>query len=170
MITVNESLNSRLVNVSSAVCANSTVEFNYIVISAVKSFVPNSTNDRVVVLFSTSKDPKSGVNFSLSGNNAVYTRNRERLLLDDSDKSGLVEFYGGTAQDLINAWVAQFGDFTKFNTLKVEFGDAVHFTNGDGQIVKTILRVKSITDGSPTPATDTTDNGTTNTGKNKKNA
>lgn len=141
---VNQSLLSRAVNVSSPVTANSTVTFNNLVISEISSFNVNTTNNRVVVLLSTAKDPKNGVNFSLTANNAIYTKNRVRLQLDDSDKTGLVEFQGGTAEDCVKAWTDAFGDFLKFDKVKVEFGDAVHFRDDNGTILKTILRVKSI--------------------------
>ena len=141
---VNQALLNRAVNVSSPVVANSTVTFTNLVVSEISTFNPNSTNNRVVVLLSTSKDPKNGVNFSLTGNNGIYTRNREKLLLDDNSTDGIVFFEGGSAQDCVNAWVAKFGDFLQFDKVKVTFGDSVHFRDDNGAMLKTILRVKSI--------------------------
>ena len=143
MIIMGEERLSNRAYGANEVCAYSEVVFNYLIVSPLSNITGNKGVEAEVVALATGKG-KSATRFSLTGNSPYYNRHRQRVRLDDEDEEGLVWFKGGTARQLIEAWESRFGEFRKWDAVKVTFGAPAHFVDEDGNILKTILRVVSM--------------------------
>lgn len=146
---VNANLGNEDANIANAICEGATIDFRSIMFNRASSFNGRKSN-KVIVLLCTEKDGE-GSRFSLTRNNARFCLNCKEMPLDTADMTGLVKCFSGKGNDVLDAWKNTFGDFTKFNLIRVKFGTAVHFLNSDNEIIKTILRVESITEGAPDP-------------------
>lgn len=151
MILVNKEKLTKRTHGANPVCAYATVIFSHVIISDLSEITGNKNSDAVVVTLTTGKG-RDAVRFSLTGNSPYFNKNRQRVRLDDDSEEGLVFYDGmGSAQDCIDAWEKKFGSFTKWDAVKVHFGEPVHFVDDEGNILKTILRVDKMEE-VPAPA------------------
>ena len=154
MILVNEEKLQKRTHGANPVCAYATVVFTHIIISDLSEITGNKNSDAVIVTLTTGKG-KNAVRFSLTGNAPYFNKNRQRVKLDDDSEEGLVFYDGmGTAQDCLDAWEKVYGNFTKWDAVKVHFGAPVHFVDDEGNILKTILRVDKMEEIAKPSATD----------------
>lgn len=129
------------VNVANPCVAGGTVTFNAILAVDTSKY---NNRKKVAVLFADAKTPEAAsVLFSVTANNARFNTHKEKCAFD-SDPAEFINFNGGTTKQFLDYLKDKFGDFTTKNAFQVTFGDAGHFTNDEGEIVKTILAIDKI--------------------------
>ena len=129
------------VNVANPCVAGETVTFNAILAVDTSRY---NNRKKVAVLFANAKNPESAsVLWSVTANNARFNSHKEKCAFD-SDPKDFIFFQGGTAKELLDYLISRFGDFTTKTSFKVTFGDAGHFTNENGEIIKTVLSIAKI--------------------------
>ena len=129
------------VNVANPCVAGETVVFNAILAVDTSKY---NNRKKVAVLFANAKSAENAsVLWSVTANNARFNSHKEKCAFD-SDPKDFVFFQGGTARELVDYLISRYGDFTTKTSFKVTFGDAGHFTNESGEIIKTILSIDKI--------------------------
>lgn len=137
----NENLGTLRGNVPNSVVAGATCTFSHLI------FQKSRWGTGVLVILANDSTIESATcRFSLTRNLAVMNRGRERAMLDTSDYSGLIhEIAGNTANDVVASYGRSFPAFLNTEegkSIKIKFGDTVHFIDNDGTVLRTILRIE----------------------------